>query len=163
MEESVSGNVNLRSSDLELVHDGSNQTIGIRFNSVDVPQGASIVKAYVQFKVDETSSETTLLTIEGEGVDNAATFTTSDGNISSRVKTSTNVSWSPAPWTTVGEAGSDQRTPDVSKIIQEIVDRPGWSSGNSHVLIITGTGKRVAESYNGDQRGAPILHVEYSI
>ena len=72
------------------------------------------------------------------------------------------MTWSPVPWTTVGEAGADQRTPDLSSVIQEIVDRPGWSSGNSLVVIITGTGKRVAESYNGDQNGAPLLHVEYS-
>jgi len=29
------------------------------------------------------------------------------------------------------------------------------------VIIITGTGKRVAESYNGDAPGAPLLHIEY--
>jgi len=29
------------------------------------------------------------------------------------------------------------------------------------VIIITGTGERVAESYNGDPNGAPLLHVEY--
>ena len=29
------------------------------------------------------------------------------------------------------------------------------------VFIITGSGERVAESYNGDQAGAPMLHVEY--
>ena len=29
------------------------------------------------------------------------------------------------------------------------------------MIIITGTGKRVAESYNGDQAGAPLLRLEY--
>ena len=71
------------------------------------------------------------------------------------------MAWSPLPWTTMGEAGPDQRTPDISQIIQEIVSRPDWSSGNSLAFIITGTGKRVAESYNGDQGGAPLLHVEF--
>jgi hypothetical protein len=46
-------------------------------------------------------------------------------------------------------------------VIQEIVNRSGWASGNSLVLIVTGTGKRTAESYNGDQAGAALLHVEY--
>jgi hypothetical protein len=62
----------------------------------------------------------------------------------------------------VGEAGLDQQTPDVSSVIQEIVNRPGWTSGNSLVIIITGTGKRVADSYNGNQAGASTLHVEYT-
>jgi hypothetical protein len=62
----------------------------------------------------------------------------------------------------VGEAGPDQRTPDITSIVQEIVKRPGWSSGNALVIIITGTGERVAESYDGDQAAAPLLHVVYN-
>jgi hypothetical protein len=46
-------------------------------------------------------------------------------------------------------------------VIQEIVNRPGWASGNSLVILISGTGKRVAESFNGDKTGAALLHVEY--
>jgi hypothetical protein len=71
------------------------------------------------------------------------------------------VSWVPPDWLTAGEAGLDQRTPNLSSVIQEIVSRPGWVSGNSLVIIITGTGKRVAEAYEGSSAGAPLLHVEY--
>jgi hypothetical protein len=41
------------------------------------------------------------------------------------------------------------------------VNRPGWASGNSLVLIVTGTGRRVAFSYEGMATGAALLHVEY--
>jgi len=47
-------------------------------------------------------------------------------------------------------------------VIQEIVNRPGWSSGNSLVIIVSGGGERTAESYDGDQAGAPLLYVEYN-
>ena len=161
-EESASGAMNLTSSDLELVNDGSDQKVGIRFAGVDIPQGATIFKAHMQFQVDETTSEPTALIIEGEHAGDAATFSPVSGNISSRTRTQSNVAWSPAPWVTIGEAGPDQRTPDISQIIQEIVNRPDWSSGNSLVFFITGTGKRVAESYDGDQSGAPLLHVRYT-
>ena len=46
-------------------------------------------------------------------------------------------------------------------MIQEIINRPGWARDNALVLIISGTGKRTAESYDGDSSGAPLLHVEY--
>jgi hypothetical protein len=162
-EERSSGSMRLTSSDLELVYDRTNQqTVGMRFNGVDIPQGATIVNAYLQFQADETSSEVTSLTIQGEDHDNAPTFTSSRGGISSRTRTTAAVPWSPEPWTTVGEAGPDQRTPDIAAVIQEIVNRSGWSSGNSLVIIITGTGTRWAESYDGDPDGAPLLHVEYS-
>ncbi len=71
--------------------------------------------------------------------------------------------WSPVPWTTKGEAGPDQQTPDLASIIQEIVNRPGLSSGNSLVVIITGTGERVAESYNGDSAAGPVLYFTYAV
>ena len=161
-EESASGGMYLSSTDLEMVNDGGDQTVGIRFTGVDIPQGATIVNAYVQFQVDETGSVATSLTIEGEDIDDALTFISSSGNISSRIRTIADVSWSPVAWSTVGEAGPEQRTPDVSQIIQEIVARPGWLSGNALAVIITGTGERVAESYNGNRDAAPLLHVEYT-
>jgi hypothetical protein len=72
------------------------------------------------------------------------------------------VSWPQiAGWTQVGAHGDAQRTPNIAAIIQEIVDRGGWTSGNALALIVTGSGKRVAEAYDGVQNAAPLLHVEY--
>jgi hypothetical protein len=51
----------------------------------------------------------------------------------------------------------------MSAVIQEIVDRPGWSSGNALAILITGSGKRVAESFDGDASGAPLLHLRYVV
>jgi hypothetical protein len=99
--------------------------------------------------------------IEGEAVDNALTFTNANANISSRALTDATIDWVPAPWTTEGEAGIAQQSPNIASIIQEIVERPGWSIGNSLVVIISGSGRRNAESFNGDSAGAPVLHVEY--
>jgi hypothetical protein len=161
-EENSSGRVSTGSSDLELTYDRSNQTVGIRFSGTAIPKGATIVNAYIQFQTDETQSVATSLTIQGEDTDNAGAFLGLTGNISSRTRTTAAVSWSPSAWTTVGEAGSDQRTPDIASVIQEIVNRPGWSSDNAMVLIITGTGERVAESYDGNSAGAPLLHVEFT-
>jgi hypothetical protein len=163
-EEKASGAVSLTSSDLELVFDGGGyQTLGMRFSEINILQGANITNAYIQFQVDETiPADPTNLTIQGEDVDNALTFTTTTNNISSRPRTTAGVSWSPVPWTTVGEAGPDQQTPNIASVIQEIVNQSGWASGNSLVIIITGTGERTAEAYNGMPAAAPLLHVEYN-
>jgi hypothetical protein len=162
-EERAGGAVNLTSSDLELTFDRSgNQTVGMRFNGINIPQGANIANAYIQFQVDETiPADPTNLSIQGEDIDNAATFTAVSGSITSRPRTTAEMLWSPVPWTSVGEAGPDQQTPDITAVIQEIVDRAGWTSGNSLVIIITGTGERTAESYDGVSAAAPLLHVEY--
>jgi hypothetical protein len=53
------------------------------------------------------------------------------------------------------------RTSDLSSIVQEIVNRGGWSSGNDMAFIIEGSGKRVTKSYDGARHVAPLLHVEW--
>ena len=68
--------------------------------------------------------------------------------------------WPPEAWDTTGEAGDDQRIPGLIPIIDEIVNHDDWASGQSLVIIITGSGKRVAESFDGDSDAAALLHVE---
>jgi hypothetical protein len=133
---------------------------GMRF-LLAVPHGAHIVRAYVQFTVDTPQTGATNLLIEGESSDNALTFWSSKHNIVNRLRTFNHVSWTPAGWPTKGVAGAAQQTPDLSEIIQEIVDRPGWASGQGVVLIVTGTGVRQAVSYDTKPATAPLLHVEY--
>ena len=89
------------------------------------------------------------------------TFTSSRHNISSRQQTVASVNWNPASWTVKGEVGINQKTPDISTIIQEIVNQLDWATGHSLAVIVTGNGKRTAESYDGDSAGAPTLYVEY--
>jgi hypothetical protein len=151
----------LNSGDLEMVRDnGADQTVGLRFAGVAVPPGATITNAYVQFTTQATgATAVTSLTIKGEAADNPGTFTTTIGNISARATTSAVVGWSVPIWTSVGAAGQDQRTPNLATVVQQLVSRPGWTNGNAIVLIITGTGRRVAHTFDS---GVPaVLHVEY--
>lgn len=161
-EESATGSFSGSSSDIELVFDATNQQVGLRFPGLSVPRGATIVAAYVQFKADEAQSEATSLDIRGQATDNPATFTSAD-KISTRPRTTAAVAWTPAPWTVVGEVGANQRTPNLAPIVQEIVNRGGWTSGNALALLIGGTGHRTARAFEGDAPGAALLHVDYVV
>jgi len=160
-EERSSGTMeSLSSSDLELVRESSIQQVGMRFQNINIPQGTNITSAYIEFETDERDSEETHLTFSAEDTDNAQTFTSSKNNISNRIKTSAKVAWSHVPsWVTRSEK---HQTPDLSPVIQEVIDRGEWLSGNSIVIIVNGTGKRVAESYNGESSNAPLLVITYS-
>lgn len=158
------GDTEIDSSDLEMIEDldfqEGNQTIGLRFQNVEIPQGAVIDNAYIEFEVDETNTVTTNLRIYGEDEDNPATFFNVDNNITPRTKTTAFASWDNIPaWNTVSEK---QQTVDISNVVKEIVDRSGWSSGNSMVFIINGTGKRVAEAWDGESANAPLLIVNWT-
>jgi hypothetical protein len=159
-EEKVSdGDMYLTSSDLEMVMDGSKeQLVGMRFRNISIPQGSRILNAYLEFEADESDSGTSNLTIFGENTDYANIFSNVDYNISSRSKTAASVNWNNLPsWS----KNSTYQTPDISSIIEEIVARPNWESGNPMVILVEGFGARVAESYNGESNEAPLLFVNY--
>jgi hypothetical protein len=164
VEENSSGTMDINSGDLELVYDTSVQVIGIRFNGVKIPMGATITNAYIQFKADETNSKAVNLTVFGEASANASAFSNTARNVSNRSRISNSVTWSPSPWLKVGEKGTAQQTPNLKSIVQEIVNQSNWNSGNSIVMIIAGNDnvKRVAKSFEGNSAGAPLLHVEFS-
>jgi hypothetical protein len=164
VEELPDGVVDLTSSDLEIGEDNDGpQTVGLRFPGVAIPVGATITGAHLQFEADEDPAGVASLLVEGHAVGDAPTFALNDHDLSSRPRTTASVAWSPPVWDR-GDAGPDQRTPDLSAIVQEIVDRPDWAEGQALVLILTGSGTRIAEAYDGDRpEGAPLLHVEFDL
>ncbi len=51
-------------------------------------------------------------------------------------------SWDGATW----EADAWYESPDIGSLIQEVIDRPGWSPGNAIVIAY------VASDYDGSDR-----------
>ncbi|MBN1672596.1 MAG: DUF5060 domain-containing protein [Kiritimatiellae bacterium] len=163
VEEQADGAMYIDSSDLEMTEDGSKlQLVGLRFTGVNIPAGATITAAHVQFETDETGSLSASLRIGGEASADACPFTDTACDASGRPRTAASVAWTPPAWSIVGEAGAAQRTPDLAAVIQEIVDQPGWQRDNALVLLISGTGKRVARAWDGKPAGAALLHVDYT-
>ncbi len=167
------GGMDLSSGDLEMPYEDEGmvtpQIIGIRFVDIAVPRGSTIPLAWMQFDVDETKGgeQPVSLVIEGELSPDAVTFS-STANISSRPRTTANAVWIPTRWT---ETHTKDYTPDLSYVIEEIVNQPAWKSGNALVLIISddpdnpSQGLRCAESWDGagsDTDQIPFLHIEFT-
>ncbi|MGH3384860.1 MAG: PKD domain-containing protein, partial [Nocardioidaceae bacterium] len=162
VEQAVTGSVALTSSDLELGADGNTaQIVGTRFAGVQIPDGSQIIDAYVQFRVDEVSTGATSLTIRAENADNTPTYQAVSGSVAARPTTTASVAWTPPVWSTIGERGPAQRTPNIAALVQEIVDRPGWNQGNALAFQFRGTGRRTAEAYESGAAFAPTLHLQY--
>lgn len=157
-EESEAGTMNLLSSDLGLGHETTDQIVGIRFQNVVVPKGALIKKAYIQFDVEQDVNMNPVdLHIFGEASDNPAAFSATSHNISDRVKTDQFLGWNTLlDW----HMGEQHKTPDLRSVVQAIVGRAGWSSGNAMVFMIQGSGERIANSHDG-MGVPPLLHIEY--
>ncbi|TIW60419.1 MAG: RTX toxin [Mesorhizobium sp.] len=162
VEEKGSGSMSSNVDDLELGYAGTTrQTVGLRFTSIDIPKGAIITSAYIQFQANEVKTDATSLLIKGEDTDDSSAFTSANFNVSSRATTDASAAWTPDPWTIVGEHGAAERSPDLSAIVQEIVNRSGWAALNDMAFLISGTGTRTVDSYEYNPASAPLLHIEY--
>jgi len=108
--------------------------VGLRFRGIQVPQGAVIDSAFIEIFSHEDEGDPSLITIRGEASDNAVTFNDVD-LITARPSTTTSTFWEiTEDWT----IWTKHRSPDVKNIIQEIVNRPGWQSGNALALVLSG-------------------------
>ncbi len=161
------GNMYTNSSDLELVHetpggtcDDADQAVGTRFQDVTIPPESTIASTWIEFTgANEPRPDSIAnLTFYGQDSDNTFRFSGNNGNITNRPKTSASVDWNNLSGWQVGEK---YRTPDLSEIVQEIIDLPGWESGNSLAMITEGSGVVVAEAWDGEPNNAPLLRVEY--
>nr|WP_271753268.1 S-layer homology domain-containing protein [Cohnella sp. JJ-181] len=167
-EERADGTLDLESSDLEIVMEGSpelNQQIALRFAGLAIPKGAKILDAYVQFSVDEPDKNMDPFDVSIYAEDIANSLLDKPGNVSSRVKTKEYVSWKDVPaWTVEHEAGPAQQTPNLAAVVQGIVNKADWKEGNALTLLLSGQGTRTAESFEGAGEHAdqiPQLYIIY--
>ncbi|MEM1320485.1 MAG: T9SS type A sorting domain-containing protein [Bacteroidota bacterium] len=121
-------------------------TAGMRFQNIFIPQGATIDSAYIIVYSHEakTPEDVARITIAGEATDHTETFTETE-LITARPQTSASLLWE------VNEAWglwTPHRTPDLKDIVQEIVDRGGWQSGNALSFFFLGEDQGPSEVEN---------------
>jgi hypothetical protein len=150
--------VNLTSTTLDL---SGADWVGQRFSNVTIPQGAYIISADVTFTANNPNAGNFSTTLYGEAADNSTAFSTSSSNVSSRARTSAAAAWSATGNWNVGDV---ENTSELKTVVQEIVNRAGWASGNSlSILVKKIRGNRRVHSYNGSPSQAPLLRVEYVV
>lgn len=151
---------------INIVNDWSgDQTVGFRFDELNIPAGAVVNRAYIQFTTSNTSESSgpCNLNINGHASGNSATFEPEGQNITSRILTGAAVNWQPEDWNENSESGTKQQTPDLTAVVQEMFNQSDWNENSALTFIISGTGSRVAYSYDGDPMRAPQLYIEVSM
>lgn len=103
-----------------------------RFTGLTIPAGSTITACTINFLAAATLSATTCnVKIQAIAADSAtAPVDAADGN--GRSLTTANVTWSPGSQT----ADTEYSTPDLSAVLQEVVNRGGWASGNNVVFYL---------------------------
>jgi PKD repeat protein len=134
---------------------------GLRFQNVTIPPGATITNAYLQLYV-VTVDDPADMDWWCEKVANSTTFVAEDNNISGRTLTTATYNWTA---TNTG-TGAYVDTPDLSALVQEVVNLPTWQSGNALTFITQGsaTSELNFRTYDHSaEASAPKLVVEYTI
>lgn len=133
------------------------QLVSYRFQNINIPSGATITSASLEFTAVSDKNDATDLTIYGHAIDDAPVIATTNNYLTNANKTDESVGWQPRPWS----IGNVYESPDLSPIVQEIANRGNWCGGNSLAFIVEGTGERAAYSYNNSASRAALLRVTY--
>lgn len=114
--------------------DGENITSGFRFPNVTLPQGAQIAGAYLEFTVDGPYTDELTVIFYGEASGNAQPFSFYS-RPENRPLTQASVTWH-IPASDRWELGQTRTSPDLTAIVQEIVNQPNWAPGNALAIIV---------------------------
>ena len=141
-----------------MVFNNAGYWIGYRFQGVTIPNASTINTATLSYYVTSTTRDDNEQDVYGEDVDDAATFSTAASNISSRTLTTAKTTVS------ADSVGVGFYAVDVTAVIQEIINRAGWVSGNDLALLMDAlTGVNLApDTYDNSPTNAAKLDIDYT-
>ena len=134
---------------------------GLRFTGITIPRNAVITSAYLEVYSTQNQWITIGFQVYGDNTGNSATFTMSTrpsqrSLTAQKVPYSANTQWLANQW---------YQITGLEPVIQALVNRSDWQSGNALTLILKGTsgqyGRKIVQSYDGNPGFAPRLVITY--
>lgn len=134
-------------------------TAAVRFTGVGIVPGSTIDSAFLKFTAQFTDTNNGKTKVYGIDEDSTADLSTDP---TGRSKTTAAIDWDINGVTN----NTVYTSPDIKTIIQEIIDRAGWASGNAIGFLVEDDGSvsdHFFHSYDGDPNKAPLLEINYTI
>ncbi|HEC65059.1 MAG TPA: hypothetical protein ENI23_07190 [bacterium] len=131
----------------------------VRFTNVTVPQGSTIDTATLTYTALGTDTNNVLTKMYGFDEDNTADYSSDP---TGRTKTTAVVDWD-----LNGVTNNVTYSFSIATIVQEIINRSGWSSGNAIGFINVDDGSAIEkkhsfQSHDGVSAKAPLLDIGYT-
>ena len=144
--------------------DYNNESVAYRWNSIEIPKEALIISAKISLYGRDYTGSSFTENIYVKGLHDTGPFTDRQ-ELDSIPRTQSEVSWRPDTW---GTSLGWHETPDISSIIQELVDEPSWDSGNTIAITISSFTMGVDQdkaiiAYNQQPENAPKITIEYEV
>jgi hypothetical protein len=154
-------NVHVRATTTDYRHSA------LRFTVSGVDQGYTINDAWIETYFENTSRDDIHADVYAEDIDDAPVFTAAANHISTREAGGTTASYE---WNVTGTAVGwyNSGSGSLTSVIQEVVDRVGWSSGNHIAIFLDPTAYSDNKfawitAYDGVPSNAAKLHIEYTV
>ncbi|MFP6878194.1 MAG: metallophosphoesterase [Roseibacillus sp.] len=157
--ESNLGMVDLSGSTLGLDSANAIETIGLRFRDVPIPPNATIIVSGILFTPALVRTELATWSIHMDMSSSSNSFTSAIGNLATRPRSSRTVNWNIPSWGWVEFQNNIHLTPDLSGLIEEVIQRPGWQRGDSLGFLFSGIGDRLALAFDGNPDWTPELRL----
>jgi hypothetical protein len=133
----------------------------LRFEDVDVPRGATVQRASLQVVPVRWRESAPTITYRAHAADHSDAIGKSRRSLSRLPRTSQHAIEKAPAWT----PGVYNVTTDFAPIVQEVVNRSGWSAGNALTILAETSSSRRRQhligSYDTKPDRAAILVIEY--
>jgi len=160
---SSSGSFNNTNAYLVIGRYESYTKIFVRFLNMTIPKGATIDSAILTLKAYATDAAVPVLVrLYFNDIDDAVA-PISVAEYDALDLTTAYVDWSIPAFT----SGTSYNSPDIKTVVQEIVNRAGWASGNDMMLLGPDNGSgayhmKQPYSYDGGSTSGIILTINYT-
>jgi len=124
---------------------------GMVFRNVNIPQGTRILSAHLKIRAHTSRlTDAAYGMIQAEAANNAAAFDSSR-HIASVPRTSASINWDlEHPWS----ADAWYESPDIGEVIQEVINRSGWSANNALAILYSTRSEGGYRNFSAYDRGS---------
>ena len=113
-------------------------TSGMRFTDINIPPGSKILSARLTVRLNiPWLPQGVAGVVQAQATGNAVSFSKTNRLVTALPLTDAFVDWIWLPGRYEGQWSSltSRSSPDLSQVVQEIVDRPDWAGGNAIAMI----------------------------
>ena len=150
-EQGVGGRMQLTSHDLD-IGQRAGKPVGLRFTGLEVPDGATVTGAYIEFEAKRSGRRPADIQIAIEDTTDAATFGCG-ADIRGRDWRDETTVWAPEPWV----KGETHRTADLAATIASLVGTDGLDADDALAFRFKGMDERTAWSFDGEGAAARLV------
>ena len=157
----INGTVSINSQQMVISQNTNTVLSGFRYQNINIPRGAVVTSAALRFTSAGLNNSITNFKIAAHAIGDAPEFTNTNSDISDRTLSTNEVVWdTDNAWPNWGETIA---SPDLTSVVQEIINRSDWCGGNNIAFIMesidmtSGSNRKAFSSDDGSSRSPQLV------